>query len=174
MALKSFKTNTLNTVGDVNGLVHIETQNPSGVASVSFNNVFSSNFTNYLITGSWTMSEVGDILFRLRAGGTDLTSSSYRWTRFYYGVTNATTLTTQINQTATGFTIGRGDVRSGYIMQVYSPFIAQHTSWQQQQTGSFLTYTAGRVENTTSYDGFSLVDGGNYTGTISVYGYKEA
>jgi hypothetical protein len=158
--------------GSVGGLVHIETQAVSGVAAVNFNDVFSADFTNYLMVGSWTMSGVGDIGVRLRAGGTDLTSSSYRWNRIYGGVTVADLFTSQVNQTNTTWNVGRGDLRSGYVMYFYSPFLAQHTAWHSQQSSNYFTYSTGRVENTTSYDGFTLTGGGDYTGTISVFGYK--
>jgi hypothetical protein len=80
--------------------------------------------------------------------------------------------------------INISDSNTGFVsftFDIYAPLVAQETfvtgqtSAQQNAGGPFLfgIQWGGYVDNTTSYDGISLIGTSNFSGTARVYGYRQ-
>jgi len=146
----------------------------TGASSVSLNGVFTATYNNYFINLN-LLSVAGTPIptFRVRAAGTDLTSSTYSYASlyidattlgFFFGSNSATSI--QINQTNT--TSGM------YAINLNSPFLSARTGLTYSSAANGIASGGGAVLNTTSYDGFTITTPtSTLTGTISVYGYNQ-
>ena len=159
----------------------------SAVTSQSFDNVFSSTYTNYTIYLSMYSSSGSVVAMRFRASGTDNTSSNY------YDVMRATasatgTATTDDNRSAGNFIVVGSNqstsstVKSEQVIQIMSPYT---TTTNKSMT---IAYTRGDgayggegwgvlAVPATAFDGFTLYStaGGaaTITGTMSIYGWSK-
>jgi hypothetical protein len=144
----------------------------TAVSSVTFNDIFSSTYDNYLITYNGGTSTTTNSLF-LRLGATT--------TNYYYNIVGNTWSPTANN--TGGTTASAFDYTGGHNstngpnarIEVQSPFLAKRTvvsSQYVETTGGYTMY--GMLNNTTSYTSFILSpSSGTLTGgTIKVYGYK--
>ncbi len=181
MALKSLKTDTLNTVGDVNGLVHINTTSFSAVASVSLpNETFSATYDNYLIKfNDATASDSGFTDFRMRASSSDDTTSNYRIQRIdSFATTINTARQTGITNWAPGIWINDTFQNENQLL-LCNPFKTNITSGFVQtclNSNGDIEYiqTALGLNTLTSYDSLSAIRrSGTFSGSISVYGYQK-
>jgi hypothetical protein len=168
-----------NNPGSVGGLVHIETQTFSAASAVSFNNVFSSAYDNYVLRGSYLGSAASHINLRLRASGTDASASNYE----RQNLGSSATTTSSIRQ------IGRSSFEDvmlhsttenhASMFELTNPFKVVPTFGINVTpfvtAGNLaLQLDARRHTLSTSYDGFSIiVASGNITGDFSVYGYAK-
>ena len=158
------------------GLNLISTQTVNGT-STSFNNCFTSTYTNYLImvNGSF-VGGVTDINMRLRGSGTDETQAVYYWTTVSNS-TNGTVAGTQ-GTTSTSWTQSYGSAsNSGFQVYMYSP---QVSATKTLYSGTFFSRqgdkggaTGGFIDLTNSYDGFTLFTSNTMVGNISVYGLAK-
>jgi len=154
----------------------------TSASAVSLNNVFSSQYRNYqIVFQPITNSAQTNFYLRLRAAGTDNTSSNYR----YAGVASAWT-GSQASWNSTGttvFDLGAKPTRTNDYMgttniELMSPFITNVTSanWRGITDNGSVIYglhVAGYHTASTSFDGFTIYPGnGTFTGTIQVYGYR--
>jgi hypothetical protein len=145
----------------------------------SMNNVFTSDYTNYriVISGLCTTADA-DTTFRFRVGGVDNSSAIYQFASqgWYGGTQNSAGGTAQ---TGVGL-IGFGNNRtSSHCIDILGPQTS--TAWKPLNINSTFTHSgvgvivrniAGVINNTTAYDGFSIVSANTLTGTCTVYGYR--
>jgi hypothetical protein len=163
------------TIDAKSGLVLLNTTSFSGSSSQSVNNVFSTNFTNYLILLNCTHAIAGDIFMKLRASGTDATSNYANQRIFGFG----TTLVTSTNTTTAQWpiNIGSGVGTKVSRIELFSPFVAVPTRGLCQffdQSVSFTGIFGMANSNSTSYDGFTIApDTGTITGDVTVYGFNK-
>lgn len=190
MAIKTFSVGEVLTASDTNtflansGLVYVTQASWTTGASVSVNNCFTSTYSSYrlVIRNAKHATTAVNLLFRLRAGGTDKGTDSYYYSRQYIamgggsggfaGGSNAPEIQPGIVATTTN--PGSG------VMDVHDPQKAAVTSCTFQGIWAVTTgetsQGSGFLNNTTSYDGFSLLaNTGNLAGlTVYVYGYRES
>lgn len=171
--------------GSSGGLTPVASSSPSAVSSVSINNCFSSTYKNYLILANFTASANGQINMRLRASGTDNTSSNYVWNGAYQYIGAASSAFTTVSSgqpgTQTQFILSYADTGGENIqnINVYSPQASEKTTFTNTAIAAYPSTNymlsdrrAGIMTVSTSYDGFTLfADSGTITGTIKVYGY---
>jgi hypothetical protein len=180
-AIETLATDIDTTLGvyapSTSGLELINTTSFSGVTSQSFNNVFSATYQSYQIIFRGTQASAANLDFRVRAAGTDLTTSTYRQSVLFNS--SGTTGYSGAGTTgATAIDLRGGCVTAGfYVIQIDNPFATAMTSLHHRAnftnvTDSVNVVCAGHVNNTTSYDGFTLVSTA-LTGKVSVYGYNE-
>jgi hypothetical protein len=153
----------------------------SAQTSVSLNNVFNSTYKNYrmFITATSSAGET-DCNFRLRANGSDVSTSSYNFSEVSLGANG-----TSYNRSgglATSGAFGRiGGNGLGHItVDIAAPQIAQRTTTTSRSaadgsTSFFNASIASNFVSTTQFDGITIIltGGGTMTGTVSVYGYNE-
>jgi hypothetical protein len=159
------------------GMTLLNTTSFSAATNVSFDNVFSSSYTNYKIITRITSSSVDGpaINCRGRSSGVDYSSSNYRSGYTFYGVTNGTAFTAQVNQTETLFRLGysSNSMGGGFETLILHPFLAQRTAVRGNGTGSLAFDNSTLINDTNVFDGFSVYpSSGNITGTIRVYGLR--
>jgi hypothetical protein len=162
------------------GLTHLSTTSFSSVATVSVNNVFTSEFDNYRLVMDLQGSSDALVSLRLRVAGADNTSNVYNQQGVQTGAgtignppgVGTTTSFSLINVTA-------GTDANGASMDLLLPFLARRT---RHNLGGFCynggtnssVFRGGEHNSATSFTGFSLItSAGNITGNITVYGYRK-
>lgn len=164
------------------GLQFITSQTVGAVASISFNNCFSSTFENYRIICSGLKHGTGDanVFIRFRASSTD-TSTGYYWARLTnsYAGTATNFNGSNVAQFSTGFLLSNG-VSSSAAFDVFNPQQAIETSFSNfrgdTRTGGSAGFTTGFQNSTTQFDGITIFpESGSFAsaGTIRIYGYKN-
>jgi hypothetical protein len=188
MAIKTFTTGEVLTAADTNtylnngGLVYVTETAITNSATISINNCFTSTYSNYriVISGAKHATTGTGISIKLRASGTD-TSTGY-----YYG---------QLFATYAGVSgVGGGANQAAYDTQIIvefqstfgaidimGPQAAIQTGFMNfgcdTRTGGAARFTTGYLNNTTQYDGFTVLPNtGSFAaaGKIYVYGYRQA
>jgi hypothetical protein len=157
------------------GLTLISTTSFSAVASQSFNDVFSSTYTNYYIIFDGLTSGNSSVWMRLRVSGADDTGSNYT----YQGIRGATSTADAFTGTSTGFLMTSNATASNqyFTSTIIKPNVATPTylisnSWQNvpatAQLGNYHSLS-------TAYTGFTLIPitTGTITGTVYIYGLAK-
>ena len=146
----------------------------TGVSSVSLNGVFTNTYSNYLVVSKGTQSADAIISARVRASGTDLTTSTYP----YQSLTASGASSTASNGTNSSFWFAYGSANDWWTTAtIFSPQLAEKTgiSAYGGMLGGYVLTSQAAVNNTSSYDGLTVfVGSGTLTGTIRVYGYKNS
>jgi hypothetical protein len=148
----------------------------TAVSSVTVDNVFSATYRNYKILISYTTSAVASIGFRVRTGGSSISTTTYNLQRL---TADSTSLSATRSSSQTSFTafVTSANVAAAE-MTIYEPFIATPTNFtvftalnDSAYTAPEMVFRSGNNSNSTSYDGFELfVSSGTMTGTYAVYG----
>jgi hypothetical protein len=155
----------------------------SGVSSISLNDIFISNYDNYLIQwNNLTSSAATWISFRLRVSGTDETGSNYFQEQLN---ANGTTVTGFRSSSASSWVetiLISTTYQNPSFLNLFNPFANKVTSaintGGADVAGSSVavqSWSRG-LNTTTSYTGFTFfptTGGSNITGSVSVYGYNK-
>jgi hypothetical protein len=163
--------------------VHLSTVTFSGVSSQSINDVFTSDYTNYLILLNVdSASAAPDISMRLRVAGADNSSSNYGYSGYVtYAFTNSQAHVAGNLQTS--FDVARAlQSGAGCEITLFNPQASQETKYLARGTrwgtgtpnNSEYQHTGGLMSVTTSYTGYTLIcSTGNFTGSVSTYGINK-
>jgi hypothetical protein len=189
MAIKTFTTGEVLTASDTNtylansGLVYVSQGTVAANTALNFTSIFTDSFVNYRVVFTPSARQTASqnqINLRVRSGTTDLsTGSKYQWSRMYYYSAGSGS-----SGSVADNSINISDANAGFVafsFDIYAPKVAQETfvtgqtSAQQNAGGPFLfgIQFGGYVDNTSSYDGFSLIGTSNFSGTARVYGYRQ-
>ena len=159
------------------GMTFIAAETFSAVSSVSFNNVFTSTYRNYLVLIDWVGTAGNSTKIRLRASGSDDTNSNYCTQRFI--ATNTSLGGYRVTGTAWEIMDQTAQANGGY-MYFFNPQTSNKTA------GTFSGYSNGEsavdyipgsniFNATTSFDGFTFYpSSGTATGAIRVYGLANS
>jgi hypothetical protein len=156
------------------GIGFVSTDTFSAVTTLSLNSKFTSTYENYRVYVDFTNGGgTQSLLMRMRASGTDTTSSLYG----YYSPVG----TWSGSAAAEGRigTVPPSGSTAQIVMDVSRPFdtkITKITGLYVFTSGSSIgevSQFAMVLNNTTSYDGFTIYSGGNsFTGRVTIYGYS--
>jgi hypothetical protein len=166
--------------GSAGALVYVGGAPFTSAASQSLNNVFTSTYENYFIALNVTSkSATTPIQIRLRASGSDNTTSNYQSIATYTQINAGSTGDSKL---AAGTAYQLSDV--GDLMQTFNimnPQTAQSTVLLGMQsvfkiaTDFYSTRFSGYFNATTSFDGLTIYPtSGTFTGTIRVYGIANS
>lgn len=165
------------------GLTYITGASWTNATAQSINNCFTSTYQNYRVIGRIkSVSGAPGALIRLRAGGSDNTTSNYYSLYQYTQINGAGTGNTKISGTGEGWIINFAD-STGYIefsLDIYAPQMSIETQFSaigaQKNGANFYTANGGGVFNaTTAFDGFTtFCSATNSTGEVRVYGYQNS
>jgi hypothetical protein len=162
--------------GGGGAMVLTKAQSFSASSAVNVNDCFSATYKNYLVLIQYTMSGNHDTNWRFRTGGTDNTASNYQYHGAYFAAgDSANTALGTVNDDK--MSIGNGiNTGATYTVYIHSPFESAITGYEALNgTGGRLKIMGGQVNNTTSFDGFSIIPSSNdITGTLRVYGLADA
>jgi hypothetical protein len=149
----------------------------SGVTTVAPNGVFTSSYQNYEIILNLDSTSAGtDINLRVRAAGTDLTTSTYQYSK---GSMLNATYGVDFQSSSTGINCGRSGGAGGNIitLKIGSPQQAQNTKVVGMfSQGASIWYGSvyGNVQNQVSYDGLSLTGmSATMTGTLQILAWND-
>jgi hypothetical protein len=158
----------------------------SGSSTVSVNGVFSSAFDNYKLVINMTNNSVnGSLYLRMRTAGTDNSSANYTFAGLNsYSGSSITSAITSAGTTAY-FIVSNMDTANYSNMPVtfdiLQPFLSYRTAYygflpNPVSPQSYFCYVGGAMSVTTSYDGFSILNGsgGTISGNLRVYGYRNS
>jgi hypothetical protein len=171
------------------GLTLISTTTFSGVATQSFNSVFSSTYANYLITYNIVAADSAaarGVYLRYRASGTDTTTTyagnmggwNIEGTGQSYNEVVASTTFTQLGWSSSTAEInrllGQATIYNPNVASQYTALIGQAISEKQgAYKGGYQTYSMQTA--TTQFDGFTLyASAGNISGTVRIYGLRNS
>jgi len=152
------------------------------VSSHSVDDCFTSTYANYKVLIKWSAQSADDVdvTLRLRASGSD-TSTNYNCQRlFAYETTVATDTDPSGNDDWIAGVADKDFAAVTFLeMEIASPQVATTTSMVLRQYGyttqQFLHFVGGRQNSSTQFDGIKvLANTGTMSGTVWVYGYKEA
>lgn len=151
-------------------------QSFSAASSVSVNNCFSADYDNYkIVFENCTQTTAAWAGIRFRAGGVDAATGyvGAAIDRAGGGLGVMTASATELRWTW-------ADYHGGGMLDVIDPYLARPTSVVMNMIGAnsgtvWSVTGAGMLQNTSLYDGFTLIPGGAYTltGSLSVYGYRK-
>lgn len=164
------------SVGVAPGLVLITAASFTTVTSVSLPaDTFTSTYRNYKIMFEVTATSAsGGTSIRMRAAGSDNTTSNYR--QMETGITQAGTTSNNARDNVSNWEGMSGPI----TMDVFSPKATNVTHIIGGYTNSNPFSIIGRTLNgifvaTTSFDSMSFICGsGNFTGYYRVYGWADA
>lgn len=158
----------------------------TGQSSVSFDNVFSAEFTSYRITGSVirTGSALNDVAFRLRSGFGDAISG-YEWGMTW--LTQTPSVTGNYDAGAAFALVTQNvsnTLRCQFVIDLDSPFINNRdTTYSSSATASAQIYVVragGAHTINSSYHGITFAtvasnvfNGQNAEWDINIYGYRN-
>ena len=183
MAVKTFTTGEVLTAADTNtylnngGLVYITATTASALTTVYIDNCFTSTYAHYFITYNLTSSLTGQYTaVRLRAGGTP---KAVNYDRAGLVATTAGGLASDSGAAAaTEYRVsGQSTSMIAGAFYVYNPQVSGTTAFNGSST--YPNYYASGATQTETYsaDGFQIFASGNaatYTGTVRVYGIRQA
>jgi hypothetical protein len=162
--------------GTTPGLVQVGSSTFSGSAAASINNVFTTSYNYYRVMIETVGSAGGaDLQARLRASGSDLTTSTYISQRVSGSGTGVSAAAYGTDKWYVGFV--SSSIKAYTIFDLFNPKLAQATDGMGSTTadsGSGLDYNAWSYGNTTAagYDGLTIYPStGTLTGKVTVYGY---
>lgn len=164
------------------GMVLITTQSFSTASSVSVNNCFTSQYSNYKVFVEITsQSGNADIYMRMRSAGADNTASNYDW-RAIAADNTGTSGTGGENLSYWPMFSGTTNPRRRMSIDIFSPAAAENTvataSITARNNGGF-NYIANFSyfhTSSSSFDGFSILPQSSVTvgGIIRVFGYRNS
>jgi hypothetical protein len=167
------------TPAGASGLTLISTTSFSAVASQSVNSCFSATYDNYLIKLNFTTIATTNnkVDLRLRASGVD-TTTNYRRQVISGNGTTVSGFRETSNTAMNGIGYLQTTFNNEFTFQLTNPFKTCVTSGFTNQ----VSVSQGNIElelhshglnDTTSYDGFTLLVATTITGSVSVYGYNK-
>ncbi len=161
------------------GMVLLNTTSFSGVSSVSLPaNTFTSTYTNYRIMYLAEVNSVGQLTMRLRAAGTDNTTSNYSFQNFYINSTSM--LAGRATSQTSWEVIYQQSYDNPMTIDLFRPqataktLILLTTMKDPYHLGAQMAIgqTGGGFNATTSFDSATFIaSAGTITGTVLVYGY---
>jgi hypothetical protein len=163
------------------GLVHIATETFSAVSSLTLNEVFTSDYTNYQVIMSFSATST-PTTFNIRfATGGSANTGTYLSQRL--DVNSSTVSGTATNTNSGNWGSGNNSIATvtNLIHGVFSgPATTNPTTWtgqcarSQTATQAQLTLNSGIHNVASAFDGLVVFPGsGTITGTIRVYGYRN-
>jgi len=165
------------------GLVLLKAETAFTTAtSVTADSIFSSAYTNYFMTVRYqTTSSAGGIRFKVRAGGSSVSTNYNQVTNNAYISTNtvaSTTSTTSLqiadNTNSGGFAFTTVNI-SGIALAEATVVTALNASNFGAFTSPQSNFIASNHSTATAYDGMELLVGaGTMTGSYTIYGYQKA
>jgi hypothetical protein len=168
------------TVGITPGLVCVQAETAfSAAATITADNIFTSNYTNYRIIIRFQGTTGSDFLMQFRAATVD-TATGYNYQSF---TSTSTTNTGAQASSQTSFPIASNStgVASLITLELNGPQLAAPTFVQSLNTRHASAYTGpniatffGNQSASTQFDGIKFTgSSGTFTGSYTIYGYSK-
>ena len=161
------------------GLVPITAETSfTATTGVTVSDVFTSTYSNYLLTVITTINGASTVELQFSVGGT-ATATGYNYQQL------AVTATTVVGNRQTSQTSAQivrtsnGTYTQVTKVEIYNPEVLgitmyQTTALNQQSAATpYIQQIFGNQQATTQFDGFKLLSANNITGTYQLYGYNK-
>lgn len=154
----------------------------SAASSVTADNVFTSTYRNYRLIVNYTTSSTAGVRFRVRAGASSVSTSTYNEQELT-GIDASAAASRGASSTSIAVAKpSNGSFNSSFEVLISNPQVATPTVLISTNFFGNGAYTApgvmicgGNNSNATSYDGFELfTSSGTMTGNYTVYGMATA
>ena len=163
------------------GLTFITSGTISNTTSV--NSCFTATYQNYKLVLENLVSGINeDVSLRLRASGTDNTSSVYSYSNLGQNTSSSAVLNNGVGRDQTSFKLGANNAFANgqsISIDIFSPQLAKNTHygpgifWEGQEVSAGLI--AGIHKSTTAFDGFTIFPPtSTLAGTFKLYGYANS
>jgi hypothetical protein len=156
------------------GWSKVATSTFTAQSAVSINNCFTSTYKYYRVLVSFTASATNSFYMRLRAGGTDNTTSNYNYGWQYQNIGSGTSNVGLANGSYFYLTdTVTGSLGHFYTLDIANPQTSDYTMLNGNNIwGGYFLNGGGYFNAGTSFDGLTIYPAsGTITGTITVYGY---
>jgi len=191
MALTTYTAGEVLTAASLNANLSFAASNPVGglvglvnqtaftaTTGVTVSDVFSSTYSNYLLTVVTTVTGADDLLMQFTVGGTATTATYNYQSIFGDGSVPATSRQTGqssiiINRTSAGTFTQVTNVT------IFNPNVSGITMFQinalNQQSAAtpYQIIRYGNQSASTQFDGFKLLSANNITGYYTLYGFTK-
>ena len=142
------------------------------------NDVFTSAYSNYRIVWAGFASTGASLLARLSVGGTPSSASSYSRQQI---VASSTTVAAVRETAQTSWNVANNISATdgeNFSMDIFNPQVTKNTSLNvishSNASGAYWQSVTATFGASTSFDGIQfLASTGNFSGTITVYGYNQ-
>jgi hypothetical protein len=146
--------------------------------SLSLNGVFTAAYDDYMVVVRFSHASTNsNIIYRLRAAGTDATGSNYTYQLLQAA---STTITGERSTTTAGyFADGSNTQRDGFTAYLYGPYLAQPTASRgisaSGRSSAQIVDFATTHSLSTAYDGVTIYpqQAGGFSGLVTVYGLSQ-
>lgn len=151
----------------------------ANATSLSLNNIFSSEYSNYILTINLrSNTQNADVFGRLRLSGTDNSGANYTVQELSSNGTAVTGVRLSSQTSMTVCTTDNRTERGGATCYIYGPNLAQPTAFRtvglRTDSGAWVQHRASTHSLSTAYDGITLTaSGGSLTGSVTVYGLVD-
>lgn len=186
MAIKTFTTGEVLTAADTNtylanaGLDYITGTTFTTSSDFNITSCFNATWDSYRIVFSNLIASTNNtqVRFRMLSGTTPLTTNTYYTQRTFAQVATVSaggTGSTAVSQGIFGFANDLN--RGGLSADIFNPFLSVGTGTFAQclYQYAYQEISSSVVNNTTSYDGIKIMtSAGTISGTVRVYGYRQA
>lgn len=160
------------------GLVYITESTFTASSAVNLNSIFSATYQNYKMELFITNSSQVALNYRYRVGGVDNSTANYGNQSLS---ADGTTVTAARTTSQTSGDLGTMTLSSlsFFDITLYNPFTAA-TKGLNVNNGAFigeawLKQVTSTFKAATSFDGISIIpSSGTITGTVRVYGFRQA
>jgi hypothetical protein len=165
------------------GLEFIATATNTNTTGVIMSNVFSSKYSNYrIVVDGFGSVNSQRLLARLRSGATDLTTNYFCGTAAVDQTTTSTTIyrTTASDAIDLSYVSNNSNAQTSFSFDLSNPFTTLRKSYHGTMAGfnggivNYMGFMGGLVGDNISRDGINLYSPSNWTGTVRVYGYRNA
>lgn len=166
---------------NADGLDLISTSTFSAVTSIQFDNVFSSAYDNYkAVVNISSFSANDQIAVRFVDGTSPVTTQNYIYSYTAYQINAGTYVDYSSTAGTTYIAVTPGTTTSGanVSIDIYNPNLSQRTTCTYQGWGQasqpMSVVGAASLSLDTVLEGIRFYPGsGNFTGKISIYGYRK-
>jgi len=163
------------------GLTLINTTTFSAVTAVQVDDCFTSTYDNYLVLLQIPTVSTTNITIRCRLVDTVTPYAGADYEYYAAGVldSGATSNLAAYSQTSFQFTSNNSATSSALTLNLFSPKLAATTnatfnSMSRSSAWYFSYAGAGGLRTSTAYEGIQFYpSSGNFTGTLSIYGYGK-
>ena len=157
------------------GMTLITAQAVTASSTVSVNNVFSGAYQNYTVYIHLLGAGGSADDLRMRVGGADNSNSSTYIVQ-KLDISNTTSTASRVTSNLFDNVFLSSSQTSMNRINFYQPFeeVRTYVEFDSSINGEEIKICRGTQTNGTSFDGFSLLFAGNVSGTVWVYGWKEA
>jgi len=150
----------------------------TAATGININGCFTSSYDNYLVViRANADSSASGMKLRFRAGGTDNSTASSYVTQNLLASSTTVSGTRTTNNITTDILAAYATQRAGAHLYFYGPYLAQPTAGRSvtalDNSSATITDCAFTHNQSTAYDGFTLIGDTNMTGALTIYGLSQ-